>query len=452
MSRSETAVESALGQSSSSVSERNILGQTPLHMAVGWPEGVARLIKAGADVNTMDNHSLTPLLYTCSGNCLETVQQLLDAGSALRSHVDQGHSNSVRSALEIALETMLDENVYDGDMIEVRIDALGSRRKQVLDLAIAILPAERTIELHVVEGLTLDECTSDIYDALMEVSPAIPVALYSHSRELGTVFHMQNLVCGAADQLWDAGFRDIEGFNARGLTPLMTQYLYTSYYISDSSLFEWFISKGASLMTAQRNQTWRALHFIAASFGNACAWRWSMNEWQLPDRYLSHVVTEIFNAIKQSGGARLVARTSDYCSCACSTSGCTMTISMLKTFSCLFRKKIESSNIKVTGNAESRFEYVDLWIFLIAMEPSLVAEVVTDILRHILFEELRLTHTCCSYTFDRDHSWFEGGVSAEERSIIQEEEADTIQELENLLELAISRLQEFSGYLSEFLK
>lgn len=71
LSQSEVAVDSALRNSPSSVWERNILGQTPLHLAAGWPLGVARLLEAGADINTLDNHPLTPLLYACSAQCFK---------------------------------------------------------------------------------------------------------------------------------------------------------------------------------------------------------------------------------------------------------------------------------------------------------------------------------------------------------------------------------------------
>jgi len=87
LSQSEVALDSALRNSPSDIWERNILGQTPLYLAAGWPRGVARLLEAGADINAMDNHSLTPMLYACSAQCLNTVQQLFAEGSALRSHI-----------------------------------------------------------------------------------------------------------------------------------------------------------------------------------------------------------------------------------------------------------------------------------------------------------------------------------------------------------------------------
>jgi len=246
--QSEAALDSALRNSPSDVWERNILGQTPLYLAAGWPRGVARLLEAGADINAMDNHSLTPMLYACSAQCLNTVQQLLAEGSALRSHIDKGHSRSVCSALELALPG---SRCYI-DIIGILIKASSARRKQLLELATEILPAERIKDLHITAGRTLDERASDVYDVLKHIGIAMPVALYSHSRELGTVFHMKTLVCRTADQLFDAGFRDIEGYNTRGLTTLMALHFANLFGSPDPHLFFWFVSKGASLLTFQR--------------------------------------------------------------------------------------------------------------------------------------------------------------------------------------------------------
>lgn len=393
----------------------------------------------------MDNHSLTPLLYACSAKCLKTVQQLLAGGSAFRSHIDQGHSRSVRLALQFALTGAAD----CVDLVDVLIEGLSSRRKQLLELAIEILPAETMNNLHIAEDRTLDERTSDVYDALKHDGIVMPVALYSHSREVGTVFNMNRLTCEVADRLYDAGFRDIEGYNADGLTPLMA--LDFAYLFGDPHphLFFWFVSKGASLLTFHRNRNWRALHYVAAQFGALCASHWVNDVHQLSNGLAPHI-NGIMYAVKQSGGATLVARQSDYCSCACSSTGCTMTVSDLKAFSLSIRRFTLGGTS--TWTHESRLEYVDLWLSLLEVEPTSVADIIIEILRLVIFEELNLTHTCCWFDNDTKYRTMWHCTTIEDRLMIQEEEAETIQRLENLMELAISRVGHFAGPLSEFLK
>lgn len=388
----------------------------------------------------MDKQSLTPLLYACSTRCIKSIQQFLAEGSALRSHIHQEHSEIVYSVLGFALTETCPMNIID-----VLIEALSSRRKELLELAIGILASERLRQLDISQDQTLDERTSDVYNALTEIGTAIPVALYSHSKNLGTVFHMKRLNTEVADRLYDAGFRDIEGYNAQGLTPLMSlAFILFRPSESYSSLLSWFVSKGANIMTLQRDQHSRALHFIAAQFGHFIAGQWLFYPEGLSSRFMRQFIKEISYAIERSGGLPLVLRTTDCCSCACSLSGCTMTVSMMKSYlSCAKTCKFDRVS---PGNAEIRF---DLWVSLTAAEPELTAEVVTEILRLILFEELELSHTCCRITSD---GVFEAFKDATDRCTIQEEEADIIQHLEDLLKISISRWQDFSGPLSVFIK
>ena len=446
LSHSTLEMESVLGQSPSSVLERNTLGQTPLHLAIGWPDGVARLLEAGADINAMDIYALTPMLYACSSRCLKTVHQLLVVGSALRSHLDQGHSRSVRLVIEFALT----EAAYRIDIIEALIEALSSRRRQLLELATSILPAERILELSIVKDQTLDERTSDVYDAVVGINPAVPIAFYSHSRELGTVFHMKLLNSEVADRLFNAGFQDIEGYNAQGLTPLMALgFIVFWHNESQSPLLSWFVCKGANVLTAQRDQDWRTLHFVAAQFGCFSARQWLSYPKGLSSKYMNRCIGEISYAIKYSGGLPLVLRTHDGCFCACSSSGCTMTISMLKAYVSFARDQKMGNVFK--GTPRFRFQIVDLWMSLIPKELTLTAEVVDEILRLVLFEELNLTHTCCRFN-SRMFQAFQDSTDAYDGPLIQEEEADMIRELEDLLKLAQSCWRDSSEPLSEFIK
>ena len=438
----ETAVESILRKSPSSLFERSILGQTPLHLAAAWPFGFARLLKAGADANALDNYSLIPLLYACRAGCLKSVTLLLATGSALRSHVDQGHSKSVCLALESQFTSWC-----SGEIIEALIRALSSRRNRLLELATKTLSAERVRGLQARTDQTLDENTSDVYDALIDAGLSVPVALYSHSRELGTVFHMEHQLSPVAARLFDAGFRDVEGYNAQGLTPLMALSLRSLCGPSCGypRMLSWLTSKGASLLTKQRNHSWRALHFIAGRFGGYSA---DLREgFCTRDSSLNGYMAEISHAIKHSGGIGLLKRIRDHCSCVCASSGCTMTISMLKAY------------LSAIGSCspdgiyqQPRFLYVDLWLLLFIEETSSTATTISEILRVILFEELGLTHTCCLFEQSVKGDGFRDGMTAEDGRVIQEEEANLIATLEDLLELAISRWASSSGPFSNFIE
>ena len=423
---------------------------------MGWPPGVARLLEAGADVDAMDKLSQNPLLYACSGSCFETVHRLLVRGSALRSHLNQGHSIHVRLALEVALKPC---RWYRSEIIQVIIEALSDRRKQLLELAVGMLSADRLMELQVAKGQTLDERASDVYDALTGISSVIPIALYSHSRELGTVFHIYQHDAKIADQLYNAGFRDIEGYNALGLTPLMVLDLYSLFAGrtlsngQESCIFSWLLSKGASLLTVQRNSHWCALHYIGARLGIEFAKSWDSDPYYLASGWFeSQCIDEIYRVTNHYGTLPLVTQASDHCSCACSSAGCTITISMLKEFSSRIRRPMLG---KPMGSVKPRFCLIDFWLPIVGMDFTLESETIAEILRFILFGKLGLTHTCCWFNYD---SGYDGrsskfmGKSPEYGRMIQEEEADIIRDLEGLLDLALSQWLDFEGSISDFIE
>lgn len=45
------------------INQPNALGQTALHLSVGWPEGLQQLLEAGANVDTVDICGYTPITY-----------------------------------------------------------------------------------------------------------------------------------------------------------------------------------------------------------------------------------------------------------------------------------------------------------------------------------------------------------------------------------------------------
>lgn len=65
------------------VNQKNLLGDTPLHVVCGWgdAEAAQTLIKAGADVNARGEYGRTPLFEAVSSASVDIVKMLLDAGA-----------------------------------------------------------------------------------------------------------------------------------------------------------------------------------------------------------------------------------------------------------------------------------------------------------------------------------------------------------------------------------
>lgn len=66
-----------------SVHQRNIFGDTPLHVACVWgdPEPVSVLISAGADLNARGELGQTPLFRAITGKSVDVLKLLLRSGA-----------------------------------------------------------------------------------------------------------------------------------------------------------------------------------------------------------------------------------------------------------------------------------------------------------------------------------------------------------------------------------
>jgi hypothetical protein len=97
-------------------------GDTALHVAAAahWPEGVKRLLMAGANVSARNRHWQTPLHYACAGGPgladwnpdaqAAAIQALLDAGAdpnvTAKGEVTPLHT-AVRNRCSLAVQTLL---------------------------------------------------------------------------------------------------------------------------------------------------------------------------------------------------------------------------------------------------------------------------------------------------------------------------------------------------------
>lgn len=84
--KSETSVSRVLERYPHTVTERDRLGQTPLHLAADWSWRVTGLLQAGVFVSTVDCDDFYSIDYTCSCQRLMTVRLSVKAGSSINRH------------------------------------------------------------------------------------------------------------------------------------------------------------------------------------------------------------------------------------------------------------------------------------------------------------------------------------------------------------------------------
>ena len=437
ISRSEQMLISALRSSSSDVNERNSFAQTPLHLAIGWPFAVEHLLKAGADANALDCQGDSVIRVACQSHSIETVQILLASDYFL--------SNKYGGV--VALEDTLEVAQHDDLLLNFIFSVLVKRRMQLLEMAKRYLPREKLCQVYPGDGRVLDETVPEIYSALINMGVSVPSSLSSHSTSVGTVFHNRNLTLALAQKLFDLKFRDVDGYDRKGQTPLMVPRL----RLDDQEKVEivhWFVSKGASLARLQRGQSWPACHFLAAEISLV------IRRYHFHSEYNCHgildQVLKSISPISRDGIFETVQLLRDDCKCACSVSGCTMHSVFVKNLQD-FRALHACDKIH---NYESIVPdipiYIAWWISIVAADQVPRKEDMVEVLRTYIFHKLGLQHTCCTF-----HEWklekeFRPFEDPEDILEIQEEERITIERLEELLELASNQWDEHIGSFSEF--
>lgn len=276
-----------------------------------------------------------------------------------------------------------------------------------------------------------------------------------------------NLNRRQAQCLWDAGFRDVDEFDEYGHSPLMRM----QDYRSGSELVEWFVSKGADLHRQQAYaftiddqerprrkhhkpcinaiKTEETSHVTAAHYlADSLVWLGQGHEaLRLP--VLNEKARKVITMI-------LGYPLPDCCVCACSVAGCHPYTMFMKS-SLRYRRNLNifcARNLALQ-NTEAVADLLDV------DQPSLIW-LRREMLRFNTFEKLRLRHTCCFIT-DRNLGWQSVLVELgdeEDRHEIREEQAETVQKLEELLihferkydEMAIPFIDFLKGYWKDHMK
>ena len=433
----------------------NGLAQTPLHLAVRWPEGVRLLLKHGAFVDPRDLAGDTPLFYALTLGYPQTVGLLMkaDCSLVLRCNV-----------LDLAI-THLHSNI-NGVTQDVRMKvidttiALLAERRRDLQSRLTGLPVAVSLSTTVLqEDRVLDEyaeyaeCTEQAAQKLDDDNPLRASSLLEDPMlgKLRTVYHISRLVVEVAEKLWENGFRDIDVPDNDGLTPL------ASWRITNISreieLCVWLIQKGARLHRPQHRlddnspdpaifptellHTTSILQYVASSIGCKFGTSWAIDglSWaieqiraqkeQLQDRrsQLSRNAKLLLSTIVSDGS-------SDDCICACSSRGCLASTWMLKGL-VKDLKYSPSWSLQIQG-ARDRFAlYLEILVNSVGIESSCWDWRAKEIIRFCTFQKLELRHTCCSDVIRRPTHIVK--FEEEERVEIQYEDKDKIKLLESLL-------------------
>lgn len=457
-SKSELDLQRALTASPHAINEPNNMGQTALHLAVDWPVGMQRLLEAGADVDCHDCAELSPLDYAIQMSLIEPVHMLGQAGCSLPSSYNRSVLKAAINFEEIC-RSFQTRNAAAKMILDHLVDLLIERRQRLYDLAIRLLPASALSHFYPNSNhnsYLLDENASQLFSTLLHHDIPVPLAL-DPGKDRTTVYHQIDASCQAAERLYKGGFRDIDGKDFLGLTPVMSlcvSRITRRPMIMHLECLAWFLDKGASLHAKQDMTLYKnckeervqngsrqlvsatSLQFIAQELGKSLAEHvdtWFLNESKVPLK-----TSLSANSRRVFGRVAMDNKRDDY-RCACSIGGC-------KAFTLLMKGYLDWGY--------GGFQYLaNLWAQVTELCDPLNS---SEFLRFMTFEEQRLTHTCCrnSVEYYRDrhtyYSIFSIGDQAEIDEI-NDEQGEDLQKLDELLEEFEAKMTELDLPFLDFI-
>jgi hypothetical protein len=443
------------------ITERNRLGQTPLHLAADWPWGTSQLLAAGAPVDVSDENGAYPVNYASKVECWTTFEILLASdspilGSGLRSFYNDFGLFGLNCI-------SLPPQTFDHICI-----ALVDRRKRLVRLAMRILTAAEYADLVSSNPGIIDSKAREVYNIIASRGCQIQSALCVPSTS-STVYHTRYLKPKEMSKLYNAGFREVDTPNSSGETPFMA----AAYAMGETKSFracEWLISKGTDPLRKVSGFGTVQIHYVAARMKETVVWK--LEDWH-EDSEEACLSRAAFTDLEY--GVRFITRESslpirDQCQCACSTDGCSPLHLLLKLTltdickriiygwcTCRKFKRQQRAFPEKKGIPEECVQsygdmlyYFAKWALEVAYEhQDIPNSAYLEAIRLFVFFELELTHTCCELGI-----WnrIEQPKSLGEVHEIQEEERELLLELETLCAEGNARRALYDGPFNEFLR
>ena len=395
-------------------------GENMLHLASGWPKGLALLLKR-------DTHALLcrrtlkgrlPLHYAVMHNSLESVAMLLTAGSPITwacfSYLPSTHNH---------MESHL-------------FKAIVERRKGLKALALNHLPADLCAVFDLFSSNLPDEKAPAVCSALRDRGIVLPSELMVPDEMgfegCGNAYHFRR--ANQFDELWEHGFRDIDSDNTHGFTPLIGDQHPSSISSTNIRLDEvnWLIRKGANFRkpfrpTPYQNTALTSAHILAFKFASHLFDRYFISEdanmiglcaeraiyiskkyARLPKNMEIGTAQELKDILKLPEYSNIAVEllslsTTDRCRCACSNAGCLPLSVFMRSVGCESdRDRYESERAgrgriltaQISDAANKRRVTIQWMHDLFQAQGQSRRLSATEVIRFETFERLGLRHTC----------------------------------------------------------
>lgn len=461
-------------------SQLNIFGYNPLHIALGWPEGLTLLLKFADDstlyktypTDTGSSKTRDSILdYAISNGCDKSVR--LFAKEGISFHFEWSRLVGTR-ALTPAVSDAIAE-------------LTAARLRGLYQFTDSLSPdAYKSLDIRGFDSF--DSKAKAFIEHCLDNDIKLPRIYYAYDgdgideKELfcppyGSVYHQDWLEPDTAQSYFDNGLREVDS-EFRELTPLMMlkmppfpeDHLYFAPKFYD--MVHFFVRNGAQLerpiperyiCDPGRNELeneyspterkFKVVHRIASlSWANVSA---------LPE--------EDIELVAKCGSSpfwvELLGRTDcDSCVCACSIKGCRAITLACKSIA---RRSQWASDSWVRWQDIFDIRHWERTVHFLTtigalFEPLAKAEVEKDVIRFLTFAALDMTHTCCVH--EEQHSFEVTDkhpeqkqhlirlMEATEIEEIRDEEKLLIEQLDELVDKFMKDLHTSGRSLSEFLR
>lgn len=395
--------------------ERNILHQSPLHVAAKTPECLQLLLQYTDDglLNATDLEGYSPLHYAilhskqicyardctklcdCECPCAISVKLLLDADCAIELH-HLSLTGSFRALMECAI-------------------AMKDRRERLSNLAMKhlLLPDIEELKL---EGEMLDSRAPDAVKRLRECAIPVPSALYpgEYTETKGGSIYHQNTNVTKANIFFDLGFSEVDTPDWFGRPPLTFKGHCLGYAL-------WLVDHGAQLFhvieyTTNALPSMKVLgatsaHCLLSGLGRELFLNYHFNINPKNNQEFTKEKDNIIQLTAQIMPSNIL----DKCVCKCCLGGCSPFLWMLK------------SMLPYSPQRDCYTQFFPWYVHHFGLEMSLKAHI--DAIRWRTFEALGIQHTCCSEAHGRVPVYDTNDIRD-----IEEEQAALLDILEDLVE------------------
>ena len=456
-------------QPNSLLTERDVFGNTPFHLALDWPQGLRLLLSAVGKAEDLGNACAPPFFWGEGADQFEGIKLLLHSGASFP------RATACRSEIEQSIEWLFK---CDFAVFEMVVLTLQQRRKKLLELFVAHSKDLLTCELNFSSVNLLDGQALPVQRLLMDNNIPVPIALQV-SLEWTTMYHHIPLWIDSparCDYIYSAGFRDIDGRFGAEWTPL--ERIASDYPVDDQfSKMIWLIDKGACVDTTFAwpiDAPWQQIDYpllnliswalvgpiadsVLVALGQSeklvlrtdtscspCEHS-SSQDWR-PDITVKNNTLVVLVEPRMDLLLRscLNSERRDHCICSCSSGACTPASIMLKRiydpdFDIETARRVRYADDCPSSEVRRR-QLVHLCEvrprqILRALFPLLAGDrgqVIwsLNIIRFETFATLRLTHTCCWNDTRKGAGSLDPGDVAE----VRDEEEEGLNRLEELME------------------